>query len=531
MLPAEAGKTSVSGQVTGTVPANICESRQQENQFLKPSKISMINQSLANKSLNNKRNILVLTFAGLIFAAQCLAESNPADEQVNSLILRAQAALAKGQAQQAAEWYEKAAGMGESAEAEIGQVRAYLQSGEFRKAIAFGNLVAAEHPDVSEAAALLAYLEDREGQTAPALAKLSEELKKSPDDVSLSGAQAEILLDRMAIPQAVKFLDDWIARNPAQADMYRLRARAALAAGNREELVSWRRKAALAYESKGELEAAKPLRNWLSKVDGNEQTSSLAAALPARAGEAKPPAAESNDLPPATRWPAHYMESFPLNTEKDMTSGNGFVVDQGRRVVTYASLVSGARGDLLVRNGLGKIRKAKVEKILPDQGLALLRLAQPYAKAWSLPDQALAVPEGVRFCFVFGFPLADTLETGYPVLAPGVVVRPDAGVGGLMQITGSLGPANSGSPVLDASGRLIGITLGKQEPVKGVTDRDSVLGKGHFAVRVDALQGLLPKTARLTKKHNKTKPDSGNPSVEELYEKLQPAVVSIVVPK
>ena len=487
----------------------------------------MIHQSLTNKSLINKRNLLVLTSAGLIFAAQCLAETNPADEQINSLILRAQAALAKGQAQLAAEWYEKAAGMRESAEAEIGQVRAYLQSGEFRKTIAFVNLVAAEHPDVSETAALLAYLEDREGQTAPALAKLSEELKKRPGDVALSGAQAEILLDRMAIPQAIKLLDDWIARNPPQGDMYRLRARAALAAGNREALVNWRGKAALAYESNGELEAAKPLRNWLAKGDGIERTPSVAEVSLPPAGSV----AGNKEAPAVTHWPAHYMESFPLNTGNTMKSGNGFVVDQGRRIVTYASLVSGARGDVLVRNGLGKVRKAKVETILPDQGLALLHLAQPYAKAWSLPVQSLVVPEGVRFCFVFGFPLTDTLETGYPVLAPGVVVRPDAGVGGLMQITGSLGPENSGSPVLDASGRLIGISLGKQEPVKGVTDRDSVLGKGHFAVRVEALQGLLPKTALLAKKRTKPQPVSGNPSVEELYEKLQPAVVSIVVPK
>lgn len=57
----------------------------------------------------------------------------------------------------------------------------------------------------------------------------------------------------MAIPQAIKLLDDWIGRNPPQGDIYRLRARAALAAGNREELVSWRRKAVLAYESRGEL--------------------------------------------------------------------------------------------------------------------------------------------------------------------------------------------------------------------------------------------------------------------------------------
>ncbi len=489
----------------------------------------MIYQSLTKKFLNNKRNFLILASAWLVVSAQCLPDSSLAEESINSLILRGHAALAKGQAQQAAEWYEKAAGMGESAEAEIGLVRAYLQSGEFRKAIAFGNLVAAEHPDVSESAALLAYLEDREGQTAPALVKLNEELKKRPDDIALFGARTEILIDRMALPQAIQQLDDWLGRNPPLGDIYRLRARAALAAGNHEELVNWRRKAALAYEAKGEFEAAKPLRNWLSKVDGNEQTSSVATVPLGIAGEAKP-ASENNNLPAVTRWPAHYMESFPLYTGNAMKSGNGFVAGQGRRVVTYASLVSGAGVEVWVRNGLGKIRKSRVEKILPDQGLALLRLESPYPKEWSLPDQAFSVPEGVRFCFVLGFPVTDALETGYPILAPGVVVRPDTGIAGLMQITGSLGPENSGSAVFDGSGKFIGMTLGKQEPLKGITDKDTLLGKGTFAVRADVLQKLVPHSFRSGKKRTRIMAVKATPSVEELYEKLLPVVVTIVVP-
>jgi tetratricopeptide (TPR) repeat protein len=489
----------------------------------------MIYQALTKKSLNNKRNLLILATAGLMFAAQCLAGSSLAEKSINLLILRAQAALANGQSQQAAEWYEKAAAMGESAEAEIGLVRAYLQSGEFRKAIAFGYLVAAEHPDVSETAALLAYLEDREGHTTPALAKLSEELKKRPDDVALFGAQAEILIDRMAISQAIQQLDDWIGRNPPQGDIYRLRARAALVAGNREEMLNWRRKAALAYESKGELEAAKPLRNWLSKVDGNEQTTSTAGITLAPAGESKS-AVDNTVTPIVTRWHAHYLEPFPFSSGNAMKSGNGFVVDQGRRVVTYASLVSGTSGDVWVRNGLGKIRKSRVEKILPDQGLALLRLEMPYAKEWSLPKQAFVVPEDMHFCFVLGFPVTDALENSYPILAPGVVVRRDAGFGGLMQVTSSLGPENSGSPVFDASGKFIGLTLGKQEPLKGIVDREALLGKGTFAVRADGLQKLLTNSARPGKKPAKTLASKGTQSVEELYEKLLPVVVTIVAP-
>ncbi len=438
--------------------------------------------------LINKQNIFILTTAGLIFATQCCAESSPAEETIPILIKRAQTYLANGQSQQAAESYEKAAALGESAEAEIGLVRAYLQSGEFRKAIAFSNLVAAEHPDVSETAALLAYIEDREGQTTPALAKLTEELKKHPDDVALFASQIEILIDRMAISQAIQKLDDWIGRNPPHGDIYRLRARAALAAGNREDLLNWRRKAALAYES---------------------------ISSPATAA--------------VTKWPVHAMESFPINDEKPKKSGNGFVIDQGRRILTNASLVLNANGDVWVRNGLGKIRKAKVEKTLPDHGLAVLRLETAYPKTWSLPDPLFNASMDVHFCFALGFPVTDELEKSYPILSPGMVVRSDTGYGGLMQVTSTLGSENSGSPIFDGSGHFIGMTLAKQEPLKGITDRDALLGKGTFAVRANEIQKLLSSSIHSKKKPAKKNAVKGTPSVEELYENLLPTVVTIVV--
>jgi S1-C subfamily serine protease len=258
-------------------------------------------------------------------------------------------------------------------------------------------------------------------------------------------------------------------------------------------------------------------------VDGNQQSASAVEIPLASVGKTSPL------TPTVTRWPIHPMESFPNNIGNATKSGNGFIVDQGRHVITYASLVSGISGNVWVRNGLGKIRKSRVEKILPDQGLALLRLETPYAKEWSLPDQAFIVPNGVHFCFVLGFPMTDPLETSYPIIAPGIVVRPDAGINNLMQITGSLGPENSGSAVFDSSGKFIGMTVGKQEPLKGITDRDSMLGKGTFAVRADGLQKLLVNSARPNKKAAKTKIVKGSPSVEDLYEKLLPAVVTIVV--
>ena len=461
----------------------------------------------------------------------CMAESKLTEQTISELVAGAESALASGDAQKAAEMYEQAAAIGESAPAEIGLVRAYLQTGEFRKAVSFANLVAAEHADVTETAALLAYIEDREGHTAPALAKLKDELNKHPNDVALFAANMEILLDRQATPQAIEQLDAWITQNPPQGDIYRLRARAALAAGKYDEVRNWRLKAAQAYEAAGSIPAAQTLRHWLAKQAPDQQPVE-STAMPSKTSASDQTDLGKNEKSETSDWPAPYQEAFPLSEQVTVKSGNGFVVDQGRQVVTYASLVANTDDTVLIRNGLGKIRAAKVAKILPEQGLALLRLKTPYAQEWSLPKQLLKVPDKVRFCFVLGFPIPDELETSYPIISPGVVVRPDAGIGNLMQITASIGPNISGGAVFDSSGTLIGMTLGNQESLKDLTNLSASLGTGNFAVRVNALQTLLPNSKPEKKKSAKPKslPKKGTPSVEELYESLLPMVVTIVAP-
>jgi len=454
-----------------------------------------------------------LIIIGLILTSECFAVANQSENVINDLVKNAQTAMTNRKPQLAAELYEKAAGYGESAEAEIGMVRAYLLAGEFKKTIASANLVAAEHSDVNDTTALLAYLEDREGQTTKALTKLEDALKKYPDDVPLVAAYAEILIDHLAAPQAISLLDTWISKNPPQGDIYRLRARAALLTGNIQELINWRMKAALAYEAAGEQQAAQPLRAWLSRIQDK--------ALLQETSTTKTATTKNN-----IRWPAANFSDFPLSSN-NTSSGNGFVIDKGQRVITNASLVVNAGKDIWVRNGLGELRAAKIEKIVPDQGLALLRLITPYPSDWSLPNLSLQAPKNVRFCFVFGYPITDNLEASYPMLIPSVLVRTDVGVGNLMQISDSLGKDNSGSPVFDQSGHFIGMTLGNHEPLKDIVDRESILGKGFFAVRAEALRALLPKSMQSHSKRLKGKVT--NPSVEELYEKLQPAVVSIIV--
>lgn len=57
----------------------------------------------------------------------------------------------------------------------------------------------------------------------------------------------------------------------------------------------------------------------------------------------------------------------------------GVVVMGGTRVLMVAAAFAPLKGDIWIRNGLGKIRQARVERVDETAGYALLKLAEPLA--------------------------------------------------------------------------------------------------------------------------------------------------------
>jgi hypothetical protein len=103
-----------------------------------------------------------------------------------------------------------------------------------------------------------------------------------------------------------------------------------------------------------------------------------------------------------------------------------------------------------------------------------------------VPLDQVSSPEGVRFCFAFGFSTPRSADAAYPAIAPGLVVRADTGVGGLMQVTSALGVDQNGAPIFDARGKLIGLALGIGGKHRiAAQDIRKNLGNGAFALCVD----------------------------------------------
>jgi hypothetical protein len=241
---------------------------------------------------------------------------------------------------------------------------------------------------------------------------------------------------------------------------------------------------------------------------------------------ARHPTAPPIDRVRVASWLATSFQTLPVDNHRIVGAGNGVVIDGGKTVLTYAQVVPAKATEVLVRNGVGRVTRARVDRSGASGDLIRLRLTEPFPASASVPLDQVSAPEGVRFCFAFAFSTPRNPAAAYPAIAPGLVVRPDAGVGGLMQITSALGPDQNGAPIFDARGKLIGLALGTGDHQIAGKDLRRNLGKGAFALRLDeTLTGGPRKVATKLTPPGKQAP---MPAVEELFERLAPAVVQIV---
>jgi hypothetical protein len=135
---------------------------------------------------------------------------------------------------------------------------------------------------------------------------------------------------------------------------------------------------------------------------------------------------------------------------------SGLLIDKGRRaLVPLTSLGTSAK--LWVRNGMGQLSMARVERKLADLQLAVLTLSTP------LPtDEAFTLASGNAFpgsvAYAVEYVPSNDAAPRWPVLHTGFVG--DAiDNGQSRQLNISLPPHPRGGPVLDAAGRLIGIAI------------------------------------------------------------------------
>jgi S1-C subfamily serine protease len=174
-------------------------------------------------------------------------------------------------------------------------------------------------------------------------------------------------------------------------------------------------------------------------------------------------------------------------------TGTGFVWDEQGHVVTNFHVIQGSNRLEVTLGGQSEPTVAEVVGYSPQHDLAVLRLVDaPRQVPASLPvgeSTELMVGQKV-YAIGNPFGLDQTLTTGI-ISGLGREIRSPSGhrIREVIQTDAAINPGNSGGPLLDSSGRLIGVNTAIVSP------SGAYAGIG-FAVPVDIVKRVVPELIR-----------------------------------
>jgi S1-C subfamily serine protease len=197
-------------------------------------------------------------------------------------------------------------------------------------------------------------------------------------------------------------------------------------------------------------------------------------------------------------------DNFTLNVQEvPKGTGTGFIWDEKGHVVTNYHVVEGA-DHVFVRLDDQTISRVAPAQVRYDAAndLAVLLTDIPESKRKPIPLGESSKLQVGQTVLAIGNPfgLDHSLTSGI-VSALGRDIRSEGGrvVRGLIQTDAPINPGNSGGPLLDSSGRLIGVTTAIISPSGGSS------GVG-FAIPVDLVNRVIP---RLLKGAKESRPGVG----------------------
>ena len=168
-------------------------------------------------------------------------------------------------------------------------------------------------------------------------------------------------------------------------------------------------------------------------------------------------------------------------------TGSGFVWDEEGHIITNYHVIQGAdRAQVTLSDR--ETYQAELVGIAPEKDLAVLKIDAPRSVLFPIPvgrSDNLQVGQSV-FAIGNPFGLDQTLTTGI-VSALGREIESVSGapIRDVIQTDAAINPGNSGGPLLDSSGKLIGVNTAIYSP------SGASAGIG-FSIPVDAVSWVIP---------------------------------------
>ncbi len=208
--------------------------------------------------------------------------------------------------------------------------------------------------------------------------------------------------------------------------------------------------------------------------------------------------------------------SYPATADA-VQSGTGFAVGDGSSVITNFHVVDGCKSVHIVNVGNGLIKTVD-----PRNDIAIIQTARPISRPLRLrTGEPLQPGDDI---IVIGFPLRGLLSSA-PTVTTGIV----SSLAGLrddrtrFQISAPVQPGNSGGPVLDKAGNVVGMVVSKLNALRIARMTGDIAQNVNFAIPASIIASVLDANSV---KYQIGSSDSGK-SATEIVSAASPGVVAL----
>lgn len=180
------------------------------------------------------------------------------------------------------------------------------------------------------------------------------------------------------------------------------------------------------------------------------------------------------------------MDESEINSTPEYSTGTGFAISKAGHVATNYHVVEDAEYISVAVPGPMGSRKLSAKIVVSDEknDLAILLINDPDFDGfdpipYGFRNSAVSVGEDV---FVLGYPMTETM--GEEVKLTNGIVNSKTGFQGditMYQISAPVQPGNSGGPLFDEDGNIIGVVSAKHEGAENV----------NYAVKISYLKSLI----------------------------------------
>jgi len=508
--------------------------------------IFFLNFWISSANANTLQLASVYVDAGRYSDAVAILKKYPAteEEEYKINVLTGKIYLAIDKPAKALEFFEAADVLSlDNVDAQVGIALSQLKLGKFSLAKRYAESIKRIEKDSGEPIYILAVIQARTGKIDEAVKAIEQLAQRQPDSESVAVAKAKFYTLTGDPTKAKDALTSFIRRKSDAPAAYDYLGDVLQKLGDQSGAVNARAKALQIFQSQSNQYRAAVMAAWLEANDpAYRNQDSRPEAKPEVKPEQekqpkdqyvenkpdqKPAKPEKTKLKPSLpdTEPNFAVQRFPFPSGVMITGGSGFIVDSGRKIVTNRHVVEGGK-EFAIRTGLGEVIKARVIYTSATDDLAVLELDKPLPADRAIPSSSFVKPKVGRNVVVMGYPLWYMLGEGSPSLTNGVVskrtgLKDDPTT---FQVTAKVNKGNSGGPVFDMRGNVVGITVGKLDTKKITEDQGFVPEDVNFAIHVDR----LPKMIGVAGSTEEQRPEL---SAEELYQAMIGKVVMVATYK